>query len=210
MRGQGSLFLKRSFDILTHQTYKNFDIIISDHSKNDLVKELCESYQNKLTINYYRNTENYGSTSANTNNAIKKATGKLIKILFQDDFLFSESSLEEIVQNFDLENDKWLVTACEHTKDGVSFIRPFYPRYNKFIQFGYNTISSPSVLTIRNESPLPFDENLIWLVDCDYYKRYYVKFGEPKILNIINVVKPPYLNDVYFKFYMNKVVLMIN
>jgi len=89
MRGQGSLFLKRSFDILTHQTYKNFDIIISDHSKNDLVKELCESYQNKLTINYYRNTENYGSTSANTNNAIKKATGKTLN----NNFIFKNCSI---------------------------------------------------------------------------------------------------------------------
>ena len=81
-----------------------------------------------------------------------------------------------------------MITACEHTKDGSSFIRPFYPKYNRFIQFGYNTISSPSVLTIKNESPLFFDENLLWLVDCDYYKRCYDKFGKPKILNKINIV----------------------
>jgi hypothetical protein len=31
-------------------------------------------------------------------------------------------------------------------------------------------------------------ENLFNLMDCDYYKRCYNKFGEPKILNAITVV----------------------
>ena len=105
-----------------------------------------------------------------------------------DDFLYSKNSLEKIVNNFDLENDNWMITACEHSKNGKSFFRPFYPKYNKYIYFGKNTISSPSVLTIKNESPLLFDEKLIWLMDVDYYKRCYNNFGSPKILNDINVV----------------------
>jgi hypothetical protein len=112
----------------------------------------------------------------------------LIKILFQDDFLYSSTSLEETVQAFDLEKDMWLVTACEHTIDGTTFIRPFYPTYNHNIHRGKNTISSPSVMTIKNDHPLLFDENLLWLMDVDYYKRCYERFGKPKILNTITVV----------------------
>jgi hypothetical protein len=45
------------------------------------------------------------------------------------------------------------------------------------------------VLTIKNEGkPLLFDENLHWLVDVDYYKRFHDIFRDPKILNIITVV----------------------
>jgi hypothetical protein len=45
------------------------------------------------------------------------------------------------------------------------------------------------VLTIKNDSSLLlFDEKLIWLMDCDYYRRCYQKFGKPKILNKISVV----------------------
>ncbi len=188
MRGKGDLFLKQSFDILSQQKFKDFDVIVSDHSKNNIIKDLCEAYKNKLDIHYYRNTENLGNSSANINNAIKKATGKFIKILFQDDFLCGDNSLEDIVNNFDLEKDRWLITACEHSNDGINFYRPFYPKYNNKIHLGNNTISSPSVLTIKNEQPLLFDENLVWLMDCDYYKRCCDKFGGPKILNTINVV----------------------
>ncbi len=187
MRGFGKEFLKQSLDILARQTFKDFDVVISDHSKDDVIKELCDTYNDSLDIKYFKHIGMTGN-SANTNNAIKHATGKLIKILFQDDFLYSERSLEEIVSAFDMEKDNWLVTACEHTADGVNFYRPFYPKYNQKIHLEKNTISSPSVLTIRNEDPLLFDENLKWLMDCDYYKRCYDRYGEPKILNTINVV----------------------
>ena len=63
-----------------------------------------------------------------------------------------------------------------------------FPKYNKKIHLGKNTIGSPSVLSIKNENPLFFDENMTWLLDCDYYKRLYDKYGEPLILNEINVV----------------------
>lgn len=188
MHGQGVNFLKKNFEVLSNQTYKNFEVIVSDNSKDKLIENLCNEFKEKLEIVYLKNNFKIGNSSANINNAIKNARGDLIKIIFQDDFLYSDKSLEEIAENFDLKNDKWLITACEHTSDGINFIKPFYPKYNNFIQFGYNTISSPSVLTILNNKPLLFDEELMWLMDCDYYKRCYDSFGKPKILNKINVV----------------------
>lgn len=187
MYGKGRTFLKHSLDILTRQTFKNFEVVITDNSDSDVIANLCNEYKNKLDIKYYKNPFNCGMT-ANTNKVIKKATGKLIKILFQDDFLYDNKSLEIIANNFDLEKDSWLVTACEHSRDGVTFFRPFYPKYNRKIYLGKNTISSPSVLTIKNDQPLLFDEKLKWLMDCDYYKRCYDKFGPPKIVNKIAAV----------------------
>lgn len=188
MKGLGAKFLRKSFDILTIQTFKDFDVIISDHSEDNEIKKLCDEYADKLEIRYFKNTENRGSSSANINNCLKNATGKLIKILFQDDFLFDENSLEQTVTNFDLDKDTWLVSACEHSRDGETFDRPFYPKYNSRIHLGKNTLSSPSTLTLKNVAPLFFNENLIWLMDCDYYRRCYDKFGAPKILNTITVV----------------------
>lgn len=188
MKGLGVKYLEKNFQIFLKQTFKNFEVVISDHSKNDLIYNLCKKYDDKLDIKYHLNTKNYGSSSANLNNAIKKAEGKLIKILFQDDFLYHENSLKEIVDNFNLKKDNWLITACEHTTDGNNFFRKFYPRYNKYIYLGLNTISSPSVLTIKNKNRILFDQKLIWLMDCDYYKRLHDNFGKPKIINKINAV----------------------
>lgn len=188
MKGLGVKYLEHSFEILKKQSFNNFEVIISDHSKNDAIKNLCNKYKDYINIKYYRNKKNIGSSSSNINNALKNASGKIIKILFQDDFLYNDKSLEEIVNNFNIKEDNWMVTACEHSYDGKTFFRKFYPKYNKMIFLGKNTISSPSVLTIKNNTKIFFDEKLIWLMDCDYYKRCYDNFGQPKILNKINVV----------------------
>lgn len=186
MHGMGCAYLKQNLDILAGQTFKDFDVIISDHSVNNDIQNLCASYMQMLDISYYRNDTHRGNSSANCNNAIKNAKGSIIKILFQDDFLFHEQALGDIVRAFDT-SKSWLITACTHTKDGVHFFRPFYPKYNNSIYLGKNTISSPSVLAIRNDHPLLFDESLIWLMDCDYYRRCHDTFGDPIILNSITI-----------------------
>ena len=182
-KGLGLKHLKHSLDILTKQTFKDFEVVVADNSTyfySSQMEALCKQYP---FVKYYKNI-NLGLV-INTNFAIKHAKGELIKILFQDDFLYHENALQDIV---DAWKGGWLVTACEHTQDGVSMIRPFYPKYNDKIYLGNNTISSPSVLTIKNDNPLLFDENLEMLMDVCYYKDCYDKFGEPTILNTINVV----------------------
>lgn len=188
MHGLGAEFLRHSFDILIKQTYKDFDIIISDNSIDTNIEEVCKKYTDRISIHYYKNEDTLKRMGSNINNALQKSTGDIIKILFLDDFLRDENSLKEIAENFDLEKDSWLVTGCEHTINGTSFYKPHYPKYNNKIYLGKNTIGSPSVLTIKNKNPLLFDNSLRWLIDCDYYKRCYNSFGKPKILDKINVV----------------------
>jgi len=184
--GQGVKYLEKQFSILVAQTYTDFEIVISDNSKNDEIESFINKYKNVFNIKYFKNS-NIGN-SQNANNGIKNSNGKFIKIIFQDDFLYNENSLKDIasVLNDDVQ---WLITACEHSNDGQTFYRSFFPRYNNEIYLGNNTISSPSVLTIKNtKDKLFFDENLKWLMDVDYYKRCFIKFGPPLILNNINVV----------------------
>lgn len=192
MNDKGVEYLEYSFNILYHQTYKNFEIVISDHSINDDVKDLCEQWSQVLNINYFRNEIKRGNSSANINNAIKQAKGNIIKILFQDDFLYDEYSLEKQLEHF---KNTWLVTACCHY-DGNSVTKPFYPQYHNQIHYGQNTISSPSVLMFHKEDLIEFDENLIWLMDVDYYKRLYDKFGYPSICNYISIVNREHQNQV--------------
>lgn len=186
MGGHGAEFLRHNFEIFTKQTFRDFDVVVSDQSKDDAVKKVCDEYADRLDIRYFKISEK-ATASDNTNNAIQNATGKLIKILFLDDFLYSEKSLQNIVDNFDLEKDRWLVTASVHTKDGVNFFRPFHPRYDDTKIIHKNTVSAPSVVTIKNDDPVLFDRPLVWWQDIDFYKRNYARFGPPKILDDINV-----------------------
>jgi len=189
MHGYGVTFLEHSFKVLNTQSFKNFEIIISDHSLNNDIYALCQKWSDYLNIKYLRNDKKRGSSSANINYAIRNATGEWIKILFQDDFLYHSEALMDIYNLINEHSPLWIATACEHTNDGTNYYRAFYPRWNNNLVFGQNTISSPSVISIKNENnKIYFDENLIWLMDVEYYHRMYKLFGEPYYLNKINVV----------------------
>jgi glycosyltransferase involved in cell wall biosynthesis len=182
MKGLGLFYLKNSLDIINRQTFKDFEVIVSDNSEEEYqikMQELCSQY---CFIKYFKNSNK--GLSVNTNNAILKANGEIIKILFQDDFFYNENSLQDISDNF---KGQWMLTAHGITSDMSSISREHYPKYTDRVYLGSNTIGGPSVLSIKNDNPLLFDENLTMLMDCDYYRRCYDKFGEPFILNKINV-----------------------
>ena len=186
--GRGVEFLEVQFEKFMEQTYKDFELVISDHSKNDDIENLCKKHDSLLNISYMRNEKRRGNFTYNTNEAMLRCKGDIIKILYQDDFLWDKNSLEKINKAFD-KNVNWLVTACQHTSDGVTFDREHRPAYNEKIYTGNNTIGNPSVLSVRrNDDMLFFDERMIWTVDVDYYKRLHDKFGPPKILNDVTVV----------------------
>jgi glycosyltransferase involved in cell wall biosynthesis len=188
MNGQGHGYLRKSLEVLCTQSFKDFNVIVSDNSKDQVIEKLCQEFKDALSIIYIKNLHKFG-ISANLNNAISNSNGKILKILFQDDYLYSESSLADIANKFNLITDYWMVTACEHSSDGVRCYRKFTPRFSKSLLLGVNTISSPSVLTIKNSSSkLMFDENLTWLMDCDYYYQSYLAFGYPAIIYDVNVV----------------------
>ena len=181
--GLGPSFLRDNLESIKKQSYKNFNVIISDHSKNDEIKNVCDSFKNYFELKYFRYQEKFGSGPANTNNAILNADGDLIKILFQDDFLYSSDSLQNIVESFESSECKWLVNGCNHTvDDGKTFINEMIPRWNEGIPIGVNTISSPSVLSFINNEPCLFDENLIMLMDCEMYYQLFKRYGTPYII----------------------------
>jgi len=189
MRSKGIKFLEQAFLSLEMQIFKDFEIIISDHSKDDNIKNFCElaAQKSSMNINYFRNVKQRGSSSANINNAIKCATGEVIKVLFQDDYLCDIDCLNLIYERFKNPDVNWVVNGTVHTLDSIHFFNPMVPKYHDEIYLGNNTISSPSVLAIRNKDVLKFDESLSWLMDVDYYKRLFDKYGLPEIIENILV-----------------------
>ena len=215
MNGYGEEFLSYSFGLLSKQTFKDFEIIVSDHSKTNIIKETCDNWSEILNIKYYKNTYKIGGSSPNINNAIKLSNGQWIKLLFQDDFLYDNNSLKNLKKHIDGNSGiTWVATACEHTNDGINMYRPFYPSWNENIHIGINTISSPSVITIKNtDNKLYFDEDLIWLMDVEYYKRMYDIYGEPSYMQTINVVNRTWgnsLSNTLPQIIKNKEVEIVN
>lgn len=185
-KGEGLDYLETNLASISIQSFTDFEVIISDHSIDDTLEKCVTEWKTKLNIKYFRYSEGRGLISPNINNALRNATGKYIKILYQDDFFFDENSLKIIV-DYLLDEDnvdaKWVVTGCAATYNVVDFHKEVMPMYHLNIHLGQNTIGCPSVLTIKNDpDKIYLDETLKFLDDVEYYKRLYDKYGEPNIL----------------------------
>ena len=61
MKGLGVEYLEHSFNILNTQTFKDFEIVVSDHSVDDVIKSLCEKWSGLLDIKYHKNENKRGN-----------------------------------------------------------------------------------------------------------------------------------------------------
>lgn len=182
MNGIGKLFFENSLTYISKQTFRDFEVVVSDHSESNEILDICLKF-NELDINYVKNKNNKGSSSANLNNAIKHSKYNIIKFLMQDEYLYDENTLLDIKKIFEDENINWVVTGCLYGSSPEKQIGKMLPFYNDNIIIGNNTIGSPSVVTIRKTNQIElFNQDLLWLMDCEYYKRLYDKWGNPTII----------------------------
>lgn len=177
MHNWGAEMLNFSLVMLENQEYKDFEIIISDDSSNNSIRDVCADWCNTLNIRYFKNPNKKG-LSSNLNNAISNSKGDIIKVLCQDDFLLDEDSLQITKDSFNY-NKGWLVTSYYYGKNGLPY-KEWTPKWNNKIYFN-NTIGTHSCLSFLNKNPLFFDINLSWYMDCEYYYRLFLQYGEPEI-----------------------------
>jgi len=194
--GRGNAYLEHNLSVLEKQTFKDFEVVVSDHSVDDTIKNVYDKWKDKLNINYHVNDKGRGYISPNLNVAIKHCKGKWIKILFQDDFLYDENSLQK-TNDYILNNKNviWLATEFYHSNDGINLYNHYVPKWVDNIWTGNNTMGCPSVITIKNEDLTLFEEKIDWLMDVEYYKRMFDKHGQPNIMNEITVINRTNISD---------------
>jgi len=177
---KGEEFLDDLLRTIEIQTFKDFEVVISDHCSDDYLLPKIKEFQNKFEIKYFKNNKKTGNSPANLNKAIKKCSGDIVKIIFQDDFFYDDEALEKIYYILMDSDRKWLLHGTNHTKDGGhSFYWEMYPRFNADLLKGVNSISSPSVVAFKRDCNISFDEKLKYLMDLDYYYGMREKYGEP-------------------------------
>jgi len=179
------IFLENAFDSILKQTFTDYEIVLTDHSTIYDIETLCEKYSNKIKILYIKNFYGRGVTTENVNIALKHCSGEYIKILHCDDFFVDNRSLEKIVNTLDSTKKKWLVNGFNHTYDGISFLNEKIPQYPKHLLVGNNLMGGPSNITIRNDSKVYFDVNIMMGIDIEWYHQLRMKYGMPVILNDI-------------------------
>lgn len=177
--------LKRCLDSVFEQDFSDFEVIVTDDSPNDDLKNLIKSYQDNRIL-YFKNNPALGFPE-NWNEAIRKASGEYIKIMHHDDWFATPQSLRKFADMLD-----------ENPTADIAFSGSYdiYPSRKVVhitsdrmrtqiikepeVLFKGNWIGDPSVCIFRNHRNLFFDSKLIWRVDTDFY--IFVLKQNPKIV----------------------------
>ncbi|MDD5589093.1 MAG: glycosyltransferase family 2 protein [Candidatus Nanoarchaeia archaeon] len=182
MHNDGVHLLNVLLNSVYRQTYKDFEVIISDHSEDNVIENFCRNYGKVV---YVRNTGKRGSSSANVNNAIRHAKGNYIKPLFQDDFFKKDYALTMFMDKMKTHN--WC--ACGSDQYDYDMTKPFRGRYPvinadlRQMALGENYYGGPSCICYKKNSAINFDENIIWLMDCELYWNLHKAYGNPGLIN---------------------------
>lgn len=188
--------LKRCLFSLEIQKFESFEVIITDDSSNNDIEIFITNYKAPFPISYFRNNPALGSP-INWNAAIKKATGKYIKIIHQDDWLATPESLRLFYESLeekpeslfafcisrDFVNNQPQPLRCDFNKELEKW------RKNKSFLCTYNFIGDPSTIMFRNNNDLFYDSRMKWCVDTDFNLQLYEKnnnilFIEKELIHI--------------------------
>lgn len=181
-RGEGVRYLKEIFDGLRKQTFQDFEIVISDHSRDDEIHDFCKNNSEEFSITYMKNPNDRGYQASNINCVIENAEGRIIKLIMQDDLFIDDTALEKIKNAFDESECKWLFHGFTHTTDGVETHRDCVPEWAEMLLEGNNLLGSPSCVAFLNESKMYLDRKLKLLVDTEFYHRMRMENGLPYII----------------------------
>lgn len=172
-------YLERLLDSILIQTFKDFEVVITDDSNDSSVRHLLEKYAGKLPIAYYQNTIALG-TPENWNEGIRKAKGNWIKLMHDDDWFAHENSLQMFYE-VTLKNPEcsFIFSAYNNIVENKNTQKTvllkwggrFLLKMNPLNIFKNQFVGNPSCTLIRKDIDLFYDNRLQWVVDFEYYIR---------------------------------------
>jgi glycosyltransferase involved in cell wall biosynthesis len=189
-------YIAAAIQSVLDQTYRNFEIIISDDSSDDGTVEVIKSFTDHR-IRCFINERNRG-VEFNWNKALHLAKGKYVKVLCDDDIIYPECILEQvrILENPD-NADVVLVTCHKHVIDQegkVILKRKFQGKPGKWngrkaiarsVRFGTNIIGEPGTGLFRAEileKSGYYNGGNIYMIDLDFWSRI-LQYGDLYVID---------------------------
>jgi glycosyltransferase involved in cell wall biosynthesis len=100
----GDAFLEESIESLVTQTYRDFELLISDNASTDRTEEICRRYAAQdPRVKYWRNDHNIGGMR-NANLTVERARGEFFRWAAHDD-VCAPTMLERLVAELDATPD---------------------------------------------------------------------------------------------------------
>ncbi len=126
----GEKFLREQLDSILNQTYKNFNLIISDDGSNDKTLQILKEYKEKDNrVIVYNHKENLGVIS-NFEFLLEKVNSKYFMFSDQDD-VWNNTKIEKSLDKLKSENADLVYTDLEIVDENLKTIYPSYWKYKK-------------------------------------------------------------------------------
>ena len=173
-------YLQRLLASIAVQTFKDFEVIITDDTPGSEVQEVCAKYADAFTLSYYKNQPSLG-TPENWNEGIRRASGKWIKLMHDDDWFATPGALQQFADTV-REHPQSSFVFCRYAnvydetgKEEVVRLNQY--RWKQLLKdkatlFSSNIIGPPSVTMHLNDRQHWYDRTIKWVVDIDFYIRY--------------------------------------
>lgn len=180
-------YLQRLLESISVQTFRDFEVIITDDSPEDDIEKLLEKFNEDFSIHYYKNEKALG-TPENWNEAIRKANGAWIKIIHNDDWFASDDALQ-IFHDAIQENPGTYFFFCAfqnvEANSGKKEVVKMSATDKVFLKSGpYHLlkkvyIGNPSCTIVKKSLDIFYDNRYKFIVDFDYYIRIIQQAGKP-------------------------------
>ena len=160
----GAKYIAQTIESILNQTFTDFEIIVSDDGSSDKTLEIVGSFNDPRIVRIDRLSK--VGAEANWNNAVANASASLVKLVCQDDMLYSQCLEVEVETMSKSENQD--VSFCFHLRDFVtpnsrklSARRVGYSNLQKYskteiltkvVRSGGNPIGEPMAVTMRKLS----------------------------------------------------------
>lgn len=190
-------YLRRLLDSVSIQTFKGFEVVITDDSPDNSVELLLKEYKSIPNLTYYKNKQPLG-TPENWNEAIRKASGNWIKLMHNDDWFATDDALQQFFNTVQQNpNTDFFYSAFQNIEANskrkevvkMSAADKAFLNSNPYHLLKKVYIGNPSCTLVRNGLDIFYDKRYKFIVDFDYYIRLIQQTGMPVYINevLINV-----------------------
>ncbi len=179
-------FLQRLLDSIAMQTFSNYEVIITDDSPDNTVKDFLGDYTGIKDIKYYRNPVALG-TPENWNEGIRRSTGNWIKLMHDDDWFTSPHALQVFYDAISANpNCQFFFSAFQNVIEGTGrvevvtcdWLDKLILKISPLHLFKRVYVGNPSCTLVKRDVQLYYDKDFKFVVDFEYYIRCIRKLKE--------------------------------
>lgn len=172
-------YLNRLLHSISIQTFRNYEVVITDDSPGDELKQLLEEYRHAFPYLQYHKNEKQLGTPENWNAAVSRARGIWVKLMHDDDWFNGSDSLQKFAEAASANSVTFIFSAYTNVTEvsgSQITVSPSGWRLKQLSKqpmtlLSRNIIGPPSTTLYKRADSQKYDAGMKWLVDVDFYMR---------------------------------------